>query len=412
MSYPNSDFWDASAAYIYSMQGTAILSNSTDLVLGNYVIEGFREGVRLSTYGSSLPASPSFAANTFLGNRSAIATGHPLIFWREPATITWNDCRERIRWTFNPSSGPMPECVLTTFTIGYYRNINMDLSCNLFDPGKLDANGLVSRSWLNPSAPGTAIGIDIAPIGGASALKFTNIGKYDVNSNPPYVPGANVWPLDASILNRGTLPTFVNDIDEASSNWKSPLNTSTAAPYWTSINFPTVASTKYAKYKNEFVGSCNPAMEFNGLNGGLVSVVSSNRARTTSNGPTVPDIGSTELVCSSLDGNGIVFPTSRVPNDGGASTARLESSPIEIFNLIPNPTKGDLKVVYKLEDKFEKPQIHIVDMLGRNVILAKDLTVDRGECFFNLQEISGGLYLVRLVNKGKLVEQKRLSVIH
>ena len=378
------------------MQGTAIITNSTDLVLGNYVIEGFREGVRLSTYGSSLPASPTFAANAFLGNRSAIATGHPLIFWREPSTFTFNDCRERIRWMNNPTTFPIPECVVVTTTQGYYRNIYMDLSCNLFDPGKRSTAGgitCISRAWLSPS-PGNAIGIDLQNQIPERSLLVGQIGRPSSNPNAAYLPGANVWPVAVGI-NRAINPdaSSVKNVNSTTvpNPWSSPTD-------WTSIAYATGTRPIYYRFSNEFLGTCSTATGSDDIipnRTGAIQILASN---------------SNALNCQLADDNNI-FPTSAPPSNP-TPNARVGFQGQFLSTPRPNPANELVQFDYQVDEDVQNLRFEIIGVANGLLVYSSNLNFESGNIEVNIKRLASGTYFCRLTSANKQMSVVKLVVVH
>ena len=362
------------------LQGTAIITNSTDLVLQDYVVEGFQKGILMSNTQKTTSATPSLkiprlTSNYFLGNKTAIETGLPFL---RASALPPTAC------FYCPPTGPPVACLNCPPPQATTTGLN--LSCNLFDPGKLDANGLVSRSWLNQTAPSTAIGIDIAPIGGASALKFTNIGR--PSNNPEYTPGANVWPVDDRTL------THTDDVNAAASEWESTDG-------WQSI-VSTSTAPIYNRYKNEFLGTGNQFIE--GIARRTQSVSSLRVDQDITNGPNCTFSTDPDIFFPRSVGGGEENPSARA-GLGVANENWLGQN-------VPNPSSTSTNIPYNISEQYSNASILVFSISSGQILSRLEISSKTGAITVNLNPLTNGIYGYRLEIDGVSKLSRKMIVRH
>ena len=102
------------------------------------------------------------------------------------------------------------------------------------------------------------------------------------------------------------------------------------------------------------------------------------------------------------EGEELVFPKSMVSEEEVEEL--LKNSTNELFNVFPNPSSG--AVVFTIEtEEINKLEIIITDLNGK---VMKVITVNEHEVNDNLGSISDGVYLVHLVENGKIQSTKKL----
>lgn len=107
-------------------------------------------------------------------------------------------------------------------------------------------------------------------------------------------------------------------------------------------------------------------------------------------------------------GNGrVVFRKTKVQN---ATGIKNPVAPVASFNVYPNPTKGDMTLVYENLDNSVKNTLSIFDMTGK---LIESHSLESAPGFYttplSVAHLPSGLYIVTLENAGYKVSQKLIK---
>ena len=338
----------ANATRFSELVGTGIQINGPATIT-NCTFRGLRKAIEITTAGST----PSIKANRFLQNKAAIS-------------INTN------------SSTPT----------------NLDLSCNIFEPGT-SATAPYGR-WTNG---GDAFGIKV--ISGS----LSNIGKYDTRVNPPYLPGANVWPVALGI-SKAVIPNTLNNVEEPSdiagrtdwvspSNWVSILNTGNVAP-------------AYKRFRNEFIGS----LAIDGTGQMPTKAHNNQIAYSSANTGIIPS-GAVLVDCDVVDG--IYLPTLRsigVSNDSAFASARLDYAETRLLGIVPNPFQSICTVKCFLAEKFKSAFIEVFSIATGHTVKSTSVNqIGQNEVQIELGIQPSGIYGYRLIVDGVLKGTKKMSLV-
>jgi hypothetical protein len=92
----------------------------------------------------------------------------------------------------------------------------------------------------------------------------------------------------------------------------------------------------------------------------------------------------------------------------GASTSINELTKTYQFNMLPNPTDGEVTINFKLDD-LAKVKINVLDMLGKEVLPSYEASISAGSQSININKnntLSPGVYFVNLSVNGAKMSKK------
>ena len=270
---------------------------------------------------------------------------------------------------------------------------SLDLSCNIFEPGGLNAS--TSPPTISRTRTGLAWGINVlrGTLGNVGVAPSTTAGSYTF--------AANVWPANV----RGGFARGQNIENMPGTDWKSPTG-------WTSI--ASAGNTKYFKYLNEFLGTS--------LNVGLITplqalgerefVLTTNQIVTPPSGISLSDyLALFDRRCDGFLGDPFVAPRSVVGGGNAAARLDLDINSTYLLQNIPNPANTETIIGYNIGHDFKEAYIEIVEAVtgrqkqyfGLKSESAKALTI-------SLKNYPQGLYTYRLVVDGKQAAIKKMLV--
>ena len=87
-------------------------------------------------------------------------------------------------------------------------------------------------------------------------------------------------------------------------------------------------------------------------------------------------------------------------------------SSAQLFQNIPNPTKGNTKLSYYLPNNTPNAQILISDSKGVRIKTISNLQIGTNSININANELSAGTYLCTLVVSGKIINTKKMLIIN
>ncbi|MEJ1929672.1 hypothetical protein WDZ92_05245 [Nostoc sp. NIES-2111] len=347
------------ASQLFSnLRGTGIRAPGHDLVIEGTTFSSWKKAVKITAAGNG--EYPTFKANTFLQNQTAIEVAH--------------------------TSGVL----------------NLNMSCNVFEPGESLPNYSVQPPSFHRTFSGSSVGLSITGAGTVG-----KIGKYniDVNNVVTYTPGANVFPtgrfkrggsgtesLYRTILPKDPISNQVIDVDdELNSKWQAPQD-------WTSLSVGS-SSPIYHKWKNEYTKPWAGSVS--------ISPATDDQEVGVSDDDTDPnyiDCGRT------LDP---VWPNTRIQLSQGliSSVSTVERVPCYL-SCSPNPTDNVVSVVYKIAIACREPALEIFQLGAASSIIRLPLTEMSGSVEVNLSKYPPGLYGYRIVSQGTVLSSQRVAVIH
>lgn len=346
------------ASQLFSnLRGTGIRAPGHDLVIEGTTFSSWKKAVKITAAGNG--EYPTFKANTFLQNATAIEVAH--------------------------TSGVL----------------NLNMSCNVFEPGESLPNYSVQPPDFDRTFSGSSVGISITGIGVVGS-----IGKYFIGSNgPDYEPGANVFPtgrfkrggsgtepLYRTILPKDPISNQAIDVDEElNSKWQAPQD-------WTSLSVGSSTPT-YHKWKNEYTKPWAGTVDIS-----PISQLQRVGITDDNTDPNYIDCGST------LDP---VWPNTRVRSPQGviSSTSTHERLPCYL-SCSPNPADNIVSVLYKIAIVCREPILEIFQLEAGSSIKRLPLTEMSGTIEVNLSQYPAGLYGYRIVSEGTVLSSQRVAVTH
>ena len=263
--------------------------------------------------------------------------------------------------------------------------LNLDLSCNVFEPGtRLDPNEVSPPAYAR-TLTSNSYGVRVVP---GSVLG--RIGKYDNAVIGQFTFAANVWPT-TEIL-RTNIPA--GGIE----TWGSPLG-------WTSISNSILGSIYY-KYKNEYLGASSSNIDLN-----VASVRPSNAISAGQSLPPGANPLDYEQVC-----DGVTFPADpfplQSPSGSNSSSGRLgQFGKSYLLQNVPNPASHETIIGYHTEGTYNSAKLEVIEIgTGKSVEIIKITPTMPKAIVLSLRKFKPGVFAYKLVIDGEQIDIKKLTV--
>ncbi len=234
-----------------------------------------------------------------------------------------------------------------------------------------NVNSLEAGNMINNMNCNNFISLEDGTHSVGISIEAGNTYMGDIGSCVGSRPSGNGWPWE-------TKPDPTNI-----STWTSPST-------WISVDNNSGVNFLYFPYHNEFVADANA---YNGISD---PVFISNTPDCT------PFDGLTGLTCVDTT---IVFAAIVLTNENSPHDV------IELGNGYPNPTGGMITIPFEITRDFEFAQIQMLNIIGGEVFLQKDIEKNTGYVQFDLSQYPNGTYIYRIVIDGHIEDNKLIGIV-